>query len=162
MPHSSDLYSLKYFFHTFWYLLRPATIESLINSTEGCNVFARISWLLCVLYQPNLLLCPVGVVARLYDWLYMFVMETENATIAIYGLWLSTNANFVRNFFEVYFTEYSENGETFSSLSLLLLAPQQILQIKAINKVKNINYLNFFKFFRSVNLFSNSYWNFSQ
>ena len=48
-------------------VLRPATIESPINNTEGCNLFARISRLLCVLYQPILLLRPIGAVANPYD-----------------------------------------------------------------------------------------------
>ena len=43
--------------------------------------FAKISWLLCVLYQTALLLRPVGVVAEQYDWLYVSIMETENVMI---------------------------------------------------------------------------------
>ena len=69
MPQFSALYSSKYFFHTVWYLLRLATIEFPINSTKECNIFARISCLLCVFYKPKFLLRPVGVVAKSYDWL---------------------------------------------------------------------------------------------
>ena len=67
--------------------------------------------------------------------------------IAIHGLWLITNANFVGNFFEVYFAEYSENEKTFSTLFLTLLAPPKSGRLKQLTKSKVSQLPEFFQIF---------------
>ena len=98
MPQFSAFYSLKYFFHTVWYLLQVATIESPINSTEECNFFARISWLLLDLYQPFCYFRLVLLLSHMIDCICSLWRQKmqwyATVTIAIHGLWSSTNANF--------------------------------------------------------------------
>ena len=133
MPQFSALYGLKYFFHTVWYLLRPTTIESPIKIALK-DVMSLLEYHDCYVFYDHQLCCYVQLVlllGRMIDCICSFwrhkMQWYATATIAIHGLWLSTNTNFVGNFFEVYFAEYFENGQTFSTFFLPLLAPRQVL-----------------------------------
>ena len=129
MPQFSALYNLKYFFHTVWCLLSPATIKSQVKNTED------------------------AVVAKSYDRPCITAIAINGRIMIKYY------ADFVGSFFDVCFTEHSKNGQFFYPLrhtisTACILCTETVNKVK---KITIISFSS--KFLSGSAFASNRYWN---